>query len=196
MISHECPRVRRELSAYLDGELPVPLHMHVRQHLWACPSCRSEFEAFASVGSVLRGRPPVDHLVNVPGFTDAIVSRVTAEEHESWPSRVRRAFEDMHLVWAGLSATAAVCVCAISLVALWYFSPPERCGEFFGLWGVATRLASILGPVTYGAVTWATGGNHRLAILVTGVFFVFAIACLAAVNERRGHAAAFPPKSP
>lgn len=77
-----------------------------------------------------------------------------------------------------------------------YFSPPERCGEFFGLWGVATRLASILGPVTYGAVTWATGGNHRLAILVTGVFFVVAIACLAAVDERRGHAAAFPPKSP
>ena len=34
-----------------------------------------------------------------------------------------------------------------------------RSAEFFGLWGVATRLASILGPVTYGAVTWATGGN-------------------------------------
>ncbi len=71
-----------------------------------------------------------------------------------------------------------------------YFSPPDRSGEFFGLWGVATRLASILGPVTYGAVTWATDGNHRLAILVTGAFFVVAIALLAAVNERRGHAAA------
>ena len=74
-----------------------------------------------------------------------------------------------------------------------YFSPPERSGEFFGLWGVATRLASILGPVTYGAVTWATGGNHRLAILATGVFFVAAIACLAFVDERRGHAAAHQP---
>ena len=77
-----------------------------------------------------------------------------------------------------------------------YFSPPDRSAEFFGLWGVATRLASILGPVTYGAVTWATGGNHRLAILVTGVFFVVAIACLAAVDERRGHAAAFSPQTP
>ena len=36
-----------------------------------------------------------------------------------------------------------------------YFSPPDRSAEFFGLWGVATRLASILGPVTYGAFTWA-----------------------------------------
>jgi UMF1 family MFS transporter len=71
-----------------------------------------------------------------------------------------------------------------------YFSPPERSAEFFGLWGVATRVASILGPVTYGAVTWATGGDHRLAILATGVFFLIAIGLLAAVDERRGHAAA------
>jgi UMF1 family MFS transporter len=71
-----------------------------------------------------------------------------------------------------------------------YFSPPERSGEFFGMWGVATRLASILGPVTYGAVTWMTGGNHRLAILATGIFFIVAIACLAAVNEKRGRATA------
>ena len=70
-----------------------------------------------------------------------------------------------------------------------YFSPADRSGEFFGLWGVATRLASILGPVTYGAVTWATGGNHRLAILVTGAFFLAALAFLAPVNERRGRAA-------
>ncbi len=74
-----------------------------------------------------------------------------------------------------------------------YFSPPERSGEFFGLWGVATRLASILGPVTYGAVTWATGGNHRLAILATGVFFVVAIACLVFVDEKRGRAAVQTP---
>jgi MFS transporter, UMF1 family len=70
-----------------------------------------------------------------------------------------------------------------------YFSPAERSGEFFGLWGVATRLAAILGPVTYGAVSWATDGNHRLAMLLTGAFFVVALVFLAFVNERRGRAA-------
>ena len=69
-----------------------------------------------------------------------------------------------------------------------YLSPAGRSAEFFGLWGVATRLAAILGPLTYGAVTWATGGNHRLAILLTGVFFVAALIVLAFVNERRGRA--------
>ena len=67
-----------------------------------------------------------------------------------------------------------------------YFSPPERSAEFFGLWGVATRLAAILGPLTYGAVTWLTGGNHRLAILLTGAFFVISLVILAFVSERRG----------
>jgi UMF1 family MFS transporter len=67
-----------------------------------------------------------------------------------------------------------------------YLSPPERSGEFFGLWGFATRLAAILGPLTYGAVTWMTGGNHRLAILLTGAFFAVALVFLAFVDERRG----------
>jgi UMF1 family MFS transporter len=67
-----------------------------------------------------------------------------------------------------------------------YLSPAGRSAEFFGLWGVAIRLAAILGPLTYGAVTWATGGNHRLAILLTGVFFVVSLIVLAFVNEARG----------
>jgi UMF1 family MFS transporter len=67
-----------------------------------------------------------------------------------------------------------------------YFSPAGRSAEFFGLWGVATRLASILGPMTYGAVTWITGGNHRLAILITCVFFIVSLAILVFVDEKRG----------
>ena len=67
-----------------------------------------------------------------------------------------------------------------------YLAPADRSAEFFGLWGVATRLAAILGPLTYGAVTWITGGNHRLAILLTGVFFLVSLAILAFVDERRG----------
>jgi UMF1 family MFS transporter len=67
-----------------------------------------------------------------------------------------------------------------------YLSPAGRSAEFFGLWGVATRLAAILGPLTYGVVTWVTGGNHRLAILLTGAFFIAALIVLVFVNERRG----------
>jgi UMF1 family MFS transporter len=67
-----------------------------------------------------------------------------------------------------------------------YLSPASRSAEFFGLWGVAIRLAAILGPLSYGAVTWTTGGNHRLAILITGVFFAVSLVILAGVDEKRG----------
>jgi UMF1 family MFS transporter len=67
-----------------------------------------------------------------------------------------------------------------------YLSPTGRSAEFFGLWGVAIRLAAILGPLTYGVVTWVTGGNHRLAILLTAGFFGVALVILAFVDERRG----------
>ena len=70
-----------------------------------------------------------------------------------------------------------------------YFSPPERAAEFFGLWGVATRLAAVLGPLTYGAVTWMTDNNHRLAMLITGTFFLLALAVLMRVDEQRGRIA-------
>lgn len=69
-----------------------------------------------------------------------------------------------------------------------YFSPVDRAAEFFGLWGVATRLSAVLGPLTYGAVSWLSGGNHRMAMLITGVFFVAALIVLVRVDEKRGRA--------
>lgn len=70
-----------------------------------------------------------------------------------------------------------------------YLSPPRRAGEFFGLWGLAVKLSAILGPLTYGAVTWATR-DHRSAMLVTGLYFVAGLLILARVDVARGRAAA------
>jgi UMF1 family MFS transporter len=72
------------------------------------------------------------------------------------------------------------------------FTPVARTGEFFGLWGLANRLAALLGPMSYGLVTYFTDGNHRLAILSTLTFFVLGIALLRGVDEQRGIAAAAP----
>jgi MFS transporter, UMF1 family len=70
------------------------------------------------------------------------------------------------------------------------FAPPARLGEFYGLWTFAVRLAAILGPLTYGVVTLLTAGNHRLAILSTGVFFIAGWVLLRRVDVARGTAAA------
>jgi len=71
-----------------------------------------------------------------------------------------------------------------------YLSPPDRAGEFFGLWGLAVKLSSILGPMTYGLVTWASAGNQRLAILVTGLFFVAGMVIVRTIDVARGRRAA------
>jgi MFS transporter, UMF1 family len=71
-----------------------------------------------------------------------------------------------------------------------YLAPPQRLAEFFGLWGLAVKAASIFGPLTYGAVTWAFGGNHRLAILAVGAYFVAGLLLLAGIDVERGRRAA------
>jgi UMF1 family MFS transporter len=73
------------------------------------------------------------------------------------------------------------------------FSPPERAAEFFGLWGLAGKLAAVIGPLVYGLVTFITHGNHRQALLSTCVFFIAGLLLLLTVNERRGRAAAMHP---
>lgn len=70
------------------------------------------------------------------------------------------------------------------------FAPPAQLAEFYGLWTFATRLASIIGPLTYGAITWVTGGNQRLAIASTAVLFLVGWVLLQRVDVERGRQAA------
>jgi MFS transporter, UMF1 family len=70
------------------------------------------------------------------------------------------------------------------------FAPPAQLAEFYGLWTFATRLASIIGPLSYGAITWFTGGNQRLAIGSTAVLFVVGLVLLMPVDVERGRKAA------
>jgi UMF1 family MFS transporter len=97
---------------------------------------------------------------------------------------------DMFWVAANL---AGICMGASqsagrALVGL--LSPATRRAEFFGLWGLAVKLSAILGPLTYGLVSWLSQGDHRLAILITGSYFVAGLAILVGVNVRRGRRAA------
>jgi len=69
-------------------------------------------------------------------------------------------------------------------------SPSSRRAEFFGLWGLAVKLSAILGPVTYGLVSWLSLGDHRLAMLMTGAYFLVGLALLSRVDVKRGRRAA------
>lgn len=66
------------------------------------------------------------------------------------------------------------------------FIPTQRLAEFFGLWTFAIRLASIVGPLGYGLITWVTAGNQRLAIGATTLMFLVGLSLLLPIDVQRG----------
>ncbi len=71
-----------------------------------------------------------------------------------------------------------------------HLAPATRRAEFYGLWAFATRLSFIVGPLTYGAITLLSDNNHRLAMALTGGFFVLGMVCLHRIDMARGQRAA------
>ena len=70
-------------------------------------------------------------------------------------------------------------VWVVSRPILIELSPPEKLGEFFGLYGFAGKAASILGPMLWGTVVWilnsTTTLKYRVAVsLLLGLVIVAA----------------------
>lgn len=65
------------------------------------------------------------------------------------------------------------------------FTPVRKQGEFFGFFAFSGKLASVAGPLMYGAVLAATG-SFRLAMGSIVFFFVAGFALLMLVDEERG----------
>jgi len=103
--------------------------------------------------------------------------------------------ESRMMFWAAANL-AGLCLGASQSAAralVGYFSPDTRRAEFFGLWGLAVKLSSILGPLTYGVVSWVSQGDRRLAMLITGIYFIIGLMILAGVDVQRGRRAALHP---
>ena len=66
----ECERIKRLLSAYLDGELPEDEIREVRKHLFVCSECEWELEKIQNMKRMLNqlGRsiqPRIDYAMNL-----------------------------------------------------------------------------------------------------------------------------------
>jgi len=69
------------------------------------------------------------------------------------------------------------------------FSPVDKAGEFFGLWGLAGKGAYACGPLAFGWISWASG-SQRLSVLATGGFFLLGFLGMFLVDEEEGRRAA------
>ncbi len=68
-------------------------------------------------------------------------------------------------------------------------SPPEKVGEFFGLYGMAGKAASIMGPLLWGGVVWAldTTGTLKYRVAVTVLLGIVILAAFLFRDLARQH---------
>jgi len=109
-----CAAVRVHLNALSDGELRGDVLRGVSQHVESCRPCSESVAAIGELGQVLRAgvalrAEPVD----LAGLADGVVSRIGAEDHESWKGMFERATEDLHWVLVGVGSVAAAFISAL-----------------------------------------------------------------------------------
>ena len=129
MKSLTCVAARRRLQAFHDGELPVADQIAVQGHLDWCDVCVERLTDLRLIGAALRSAAPGRDLLShddAGAFVAAVVSRRSAEQHESLVAQLGRMFDDMHLVYAGLGATAATAACIVIMLGMMWFAPTEH----------------------------------------------------------------------
>lgn len=109
-----CAAVRNQLNAFADGELRGDALRRVSHHVEQCSVCSASVDDISDLGNILRSGLELEaELPDLAGLADGVVSRVRAENHESWRGMFERATEDLHWVLVGVGSVAAAFVSAL-----------------------------------------------------------------------------------
>jgi hypothetical protein len=126
-----CQAVRRIIAAYVDGELGGAQRLDVERHLSACSGCQHEEAALLDLGALLRQSAaltpmPADGL---RGLAGGVISRISAEDQQSFRARWARLFEDWHWLAIGSGAFGAA-FATVFLVFSVLYSPVTEARQF------------------------------------------------------------------
>jgi hypothetical protein len=138
-----CDRVRDDLAAYHDGELPMQERVLIQSHLQECVACRLEAVSLDDLGDALRtmaGAVPGRRDGDSGRITGAVLERIRVENQLSLTTRVRGLFDDMHLVWAGLGASVATLFCVFASAGVLQAASQERPDSLAGI--ISTIVAA------------------------------------------------------
>ena len=64
--------------------------------------------------------------------------------------------------------------------------PDGRESEMFGFYALCGKSSSVIGPLVFGSVAVATGGNQKLAVMSISVLFVIGLVLLQRVRDPKG----------
>lgn len=97
------------------------------------------------------------------------------------------------LAIAVLAGTQLGTVQAASRALMASLIPKGKEAEMFGFYAVVGKSSAILGPIVFGTVSHALGGNQRAAVLAVGAFFVVGLVLLQRVRPTGATTGASPP---
>jgi hypothetical protein len=194
MKASDCSAVRRRLEAFHDGELSFPQRGDVAEHLRDCAGCSFEATELVRVGEFVREGAQASVAITpvVPDLASAVVGRLEAEHDRSISVRLGHMFEDMHLVWAGLSASAATVTCAALLFGMGISLPPERSDSLAGVLAALAAPGTDRNPVSIDqrmSLPRVTGEAAVPAMLEGGATEEDLVFALAAVVTQEGRVA-------
>ena len=138
-----CDRVRDDLAAYHDGELPMEERVLIQSHLQECVACRLEAASLSDLSDALRtmaGAVPGRRDGDSGRITGAVLERIRVENQLSLTTRFRGLFDDMHLVWAGLGASVATLFCVFASAGVLQAASQERPDSLAGI--ISTIVAA------------------------------------------------------
>jgi hypothetical protein len=141
-----CEVVRDELDAFHDGELPVELQLLVREHLEDCAGCGFEYDGLEALRRGLRAVPGPRQEGPPDSWTSSVLEQVKVERQLSWHTWLLGVFDDMHLVWPALGATAAVVVCLLASAGVLQATNEQRPDSLAGIIGYLASPGSNVNP--------------------------------------------------
>jgi UMF1 family MFS transporter len=86
-------------------------------------------------------------------------------------------------VLAVVAGTGLGAVQAASRAFLARLAPRGMEAELFGFYSLCGKSAAVMGPLVFGTVSHAAGGNQRAGILAVGSFFVIGLLLLSRVKQ-------------
>jgi UMF1 family MFS transporter len=92
-------------------------------------------------------------------------------------------------VLAVVAGTGLGAVQAASRAFLSRLAPRGMEAELFGFYSLCGKSAAVIGPLVFGSISHAAGGNQRAGILAVGSFFVIGLLLLSRVKSGSGLAA-------
>lgn len=147
--STACASVRPHLEAFADGELRGDTLRRVAQHLETCLACESVVEDVRGVGEILRGDQTVEpDLTVLAGLADGVVSRVRAEDRESWRGKFERATDDLHWILVGAGSITSAFLTALSVTVVMQSAVVQRNDSLASVLNNMTDLPPQLGRAT------------------------------------------------